>query len=234
MLGFVRARVVPLALTAGACVALYFGSRAIPEDRIRAALDAAGAGGPALFCVLMLVPNVVAPLSSSPLLFVGFRLFGQNVVLYAAAAGLLASLLNFWIARRLGRHVVERLIGHEPLARADRFMVKRGLFLLLVLRVFNGGVYKFVAYAAGLTAMRFRPFAAVSAIGMVPGTLVWYAVASRVDDALTFTAVSFAIGLTLSTAFAVGSAVISLGRRPRRLREQTVEAEPARPQVNVE
>jgi hypothetical protein len=41
---------------------------------------------------------------------------------------------------------------------------------------------------------------------MLPGTALWYAVASRVDDPLAFTALSFALGVILAGTFRGGCA----------------------------
>jgi uncharacterized membrane protein YdjX (TVP38/TMEM64 family) len=185
-------------------VALYLVSRLLPEALVRAAISSAGAAAPALLVALLLLTNVVAPLSSSPLVFAGFYAFGRDVVVYVFVASWLAMVTNFWIARRVGRGAVERMAGQERMGKIDRACARYGLVALIALRVFESEVQKFVSYAYGLSTMRFSTYVVVSTLGMLPGTLVWFILAEASPSALMFTLWTQAIGVGLSVLFVVG------------------------------
>jgi len=198
---------------AGLCLAVYTTGRAVPEEDLRALVGGAGPAGPALLTLLILATYVVAPLSSSPLLMIGYQAFGQDVVIYAAAAALASSVVNFWFARSFGRRVVRMVVGQRGLDRVDALAERLGLRLLFALRVFQGGIHEFVSYAAGVTSIRFVPYLAVSTAGMLPGLALWYAASWWVDDPLVFTALSLVLGSALSLAFLAGGLALSKWRR---------------------
>jgi uncharacterized membrane protein YdjX (TVP38/TMEM64 family) len=189
-------------------------TRALPADAVHCFMGGAGPLGPIVLTVAILATYILAPLSSSPLLIAGYYGFGRDVVWCVVTAAWLAAVVNFWIARRLGRAAVVRIVGETNMRRVDAVTGRYGLWMLFVLRISQGGVHDFVSYAAGLTSMRFRPYLAVTTLGMAPGTIAWYALASWVDDPLAFTALTLGLGFVLSGAFLVGAAAKWSGRAP--------------------
>jgi uncharacterized membrane protein YdjX (TVP38/TMEM64 family) len=97
--------------------------------------------------------------------------FGWGAVLNTIGANVGAS-AAFWVARRLGREGVRQLLGAH-LARLDRVSAEQGFAWLLRLRLIPVVPFNLLNVAAGLTAMPWRTFAAATAIGIVPGTLIY-------------------------------------------------------------
>jgi uncharacterized membrane protein YdjX (TVP38/TMEM64 family) len=97
--------------------------------------------------------------------------FGWGAVLNTIGANVGAS-AAFWVARRLGREGVRQLLGAR-LARLDRVSAEQGFAWLLRLRLIPVVPFNLLNVAAGLTAMPWRTFAAATAIGIVPGTLIY-------------------------------------------------------------
>ncbi len=101
----------------------------------------------------------------------GGYLFGFWLGLALTIAGIAAgSSINFWVARALGRPVVERFFPKRQidrlsaLANASRAQV--GFFLLFVIP----GIPKdILCYVAGVSPLRFPFFLAVSTLGRIPG-----------------------------------------------------------------
>jgi uncharacterized membrane protein YdjX (TVP38/TMEM64 family) len=89
-----------------------------------------------------------------------------------SVASALGALLPFHLARRLGR---ERLLRRFPAhgALVDDGVRRAGLRYLLVLRLLPVMPYAVVNPLMGLTAMRARAFLVVSALGMLPGSIVY-------------------------------------------------------------
>lgn len=58
-----------------------------------------------IFICLQVVFDMLAPLSSTPLFFAGFAVFGKQVILYQFLANLISFGINFWIARIWGKKI---------------------------------------------------------------------------------------------------------------------------------
>jgi len=129
-------------------------------------------GAPVAF---VLVYTVAAALDFSGLVLTlaGGALFGfwRGALLNLIGANLGAS-AAFGIARLLGRDGLQALLGPR-LARLDRLTQQAGFAWLLRVRLIPVIPFNLVNFAAGLTAMPWRTYAAATALGILPGTLVY-------------------------------------------------------------
>ncbi len=93
---------------------------------------------------------------------------------------LASAALSFWLARGLGRGLVERffLSRLETLRRLDAGAGRNGFVVCLISR-FLPVPYVFPGYAAGLSTVSFRDLAGGSALAMLPWS-VFYALFGRV------------------------------------------------------
>lgn len=94
---------------------------------------------------------------------------GVAIVSIAATIG---ACLSFLASRYLLRDWVRRRFRRQ-LAAIDRGIEKDGAFYLLTLRLNPAILYFLINLAMGLTRMRLAPYAAVSWVGMLPGTFVY-------------------------------------------------------------
>ena len=78
----------------------------------------------------------------------------------------------FWLARWLGRDGVHALLGGR-VAGMDRITHQSGFAWLLRLRLIPVVPFNLLNFASGLTAIPWRTYAAATALGIVPGTLVY-------------------------------------------------------------
>jgi uncharacterized membrane protein YdjX (TVP38/TMEM64 family) len=78
----------------------------------------------------------------------------------------------FLLARWLGRDGLEALLGSR-LAGIDRITQQSGFAWLLRLRLIPIVPFNLLNFASGLTAMPWPAYVAATAIGIVPGTLVY-------------------------------------------------------------
>ncbi|EKD85803.1 MAG: hypothetical protein ACD_37C00604G0001 [uncultured bacterium] len=186
---------------------IYLLGRTIPQETIKRLIEDAGPLGPFVFILLSLLTYVVAPLSSVPLLFVGFYAFGKTVVIYSVFAAFISSIINFLIARKWGRSIVKKFLGEREMEKIDKLAQNYGLPALFLLRLFQGGIHDFISYAAGLTQIKFSSYILVTILGMIPGAIVWYFVSGRVNDPTSFLALNFALILISTILLAVGSLV---------------------------
>lgn len=201
-------KLIPLIITIILFGVIYLIGKSISEENIRQIINNAGPMGPVVFILLMLLTYILAPLSGTPVLFIGFYAFGQNVIFYASVAAFFASITNFWISRIWGRSIVKKLIGKEEVHKVDKFTQNYGLLALFISRIFLKGFHDIISYAAGLTSIKFSRYLLVSTIGMIPGVSIWYILASFIDDPVSFTIVTIFEIFIFSLLFSIGSLII--------------------------
>lgn len=156
---------------------------------------------------LMIFQSVAAPLPAFLITFANASLFGwwQGALLSWASA-MAGAAACFWIARLLGRDVVERLITKSGLASVEGYFARHGNLTILICRLLPFVSFDFVSYAAGLTSMSFGGFMLATGIGQLPATIVY----SYVGGMLTGGAKTLAMALFILFALA---GVIVLARQ---------------------
>lgn len=133
-------------------------------ENIRTLIIDAGIWGPVIYIFLHLLTHIFAPISGSPFYFVALAVFGKWAFIYTYIVVALSSFTNFWIARKLGRGVVVKLVGVNAMDKVDSLTEKKGVKALIVLRLFCGFITDFISYAAGLTSIKFSSYYVVSLI----------------------------------------------------------------------
>jgi uncharacterized membrane protein YdjX (TVP38/TMEM64 family) len=97
--------------------------------------------------------------------------FERGVVLNTIGANLGAN-AAYALARVLGKDAVAALLGAR-FSRMQRFAEAGGFLWLLRLRLIPIVPFNLLTLAAGVAGMPWRPFAAATALGIVPGTVVY-------------------------------------------------------------
>lgn len=152
-------------------IGLMVGIQVIGLERIRGAIEDAGPFAPLLFILLKILTYVVAPLTSGPIQLSAGILFGLwQGTFYTLVGEVIGGSISFWIARKLGRPMVRRLVGEEGIQRVDGFYEMVGEWRsLLYARLFLFAIYDFISYAVGFTSLKFRTYVLVSVFaGFVP------------------------------------------------------------------
>lgn len=160
----------------------------------------AGPAAPALFLLFgalstcVLFPGNVTATAAG----VVFGVFGGIALTLAAAT--LGGTLAFLLARGAGAAPIGRLLG--PRATYWRtWIAERGFSAVLTARLLPGTPAGVLNYAAGLTAMPVRAFAAAVAIGALPKTLAYVALGGALSAPFS-TRGLLAISLYAATALA--------------------------------
>ena len=131
--------------------------------------------------ILMTLENMAMPIPSEVVLpFAGYLVFSGKMnfglaLVDATLAGLAGSLIAYFLALKLGRPVVYRLLGRvgvspKRLDDGERWVDSRGAWSVLVGR-FIPGVRSVISIPAGLLKMEMKPFVALTVIG----SFVWSA-----------------------------------------------------------
>jgi uncharacterized membrane protein YdjX (TVP38/TMEM64 family) len=160
-------------VTTGAVIALTVGVP--PLSEIRGWVRDAGWAGPVLYAMIA----AVASLSPGPatVLTVGSgMLFGWPAgIPVALSASLTSALINFTLARVLGRATVRGLAG-QRLERLDAALRRRGLLAVIGIRLVPMAPFAVVNAACGLSGVRVRAYLLGTAVGLLPGTVTFVAV----------------------------------------------------------
>lgn len=155
-------------------------------ERIQTFIQDAGPLAPLAYILIKMSTYIFAPLSSGPIQLSSGILFGLVPgLLYTMLGEVLGGIINFMIARSLGRQVVRRMVGEEGVARVDHFVSQLGGWKALVYaRVFLAPIYDFVSYAAGFTKTITLPqYILVSFfVGLIPTSLFVAAGTSLATD----------------------------------------------------
>jgi uncharacterized membrane protein YdjX (TVP38/TMEM64 family) len=170
-----------LAVVAGAVAARQSGvDPAVWADGLRDA----GAVGVIAFAGAYIVAAVLL-LPGAPLTLLAGAVYGPVVgVAVALPSALAASCAAFAAARFGARGWVERRVQGDPRLRAlDVALGSGGLRLVLLLRLSPLFPFNMLNYALGASRVSFRDYVVGSAVGMVPGSVVYVAAGAVAADA---------------------------------------------------
>jgi uncharacterized membrane protein YdjX (TVP38/TMEM64 family) len=213
---WLRAAVLGVLVAIGCVLALVV---ELPDvDAARAWVSGAGgAGWTAMVLGLALVLLTPVPRSAVSALVGLVAGFGPGLAV-ALAGGLLAALAAFGLSRTLGRSAAARLAGSR-LARVDALMERRGFVAVLAGRLLPMVPFVVLSYGAGLTAIRWVPYAAGTALGLIPSTVVQVGIGASAGAVA-----AGAPSLTVLPLFAAAVVLALLGAGAWRRRRRVVAA----------
>ena len=170
-----------------AVIALYglLFSRVSAQD-IRDALSGLGPWAPAAYVGLFtLLPALFFPVAV--LALAGGLLFGLWAgSAYTFLGAMLNCALMFLLSRYVGRETVrryvERKLSPRWRARLERAGGREGFVLLVILRLIPAVPYNLINYTFGLTPMSLGTYLTASAIGIIPGTVVFINIGDKALD----------------------------------------------------
>jgi uncharacterized membrane protein YdjX (TVP38/TMEM64 family) len=206
-----KVRIGLLLLLLGAAVAMGLAADDVSIAGLREVAAAAGPVAPVGYAlVYALAATLLVP--AAPLTVAAGVVFGPGVgVLTALAGATLGSLGAFGLGRVVGRGAVEDLAGGR-LAGVDAFLARRGFAAVLLLRLVPLFPFNVINLVSGVTGLRVREYALATAVGIVPGTVVYAALGGTIDDP---TSPAF-----LATLAAFVALTLAAGLTARRLRER--------------
>ncbi len=160
--------------------------RTLDLQRLQELLAGAGDWALPLYLLLwLLLPAFFFPVAL--LALAGGLLFG---LFWGSVYTFVGALLNcsfmFFLAKGLGRAAVERLIQRRLSPRWQECLAqaggKQGFLLLIVLRLIPAVPYNLINYGFGLSGISFGSYILASALGIVPGTLVFINIGDKALD----------------------------------------------------
>ncbi|MDP3093283.1 MAG: VTT domain-containing protein [bacterium] len=173
---------------------LFYLQKLIGLENIRQFIIRAGPFGPAIYILLIILTHIFAPLQGLPFYFLSFAIYGKWTVVYTHIAYLISSITNFWIARKFGRDIIVKLVGHEGMQKIDHISIHEGPKALFIIRLFQGWINDFVSYAAGLTPLKFSTYYIISFLAPLPLTILTFLFFNQIPQNQVFF-LSMTIGL---------------------------------------
>jgi len=152
--------------------------------RLKEYLLSFGVWAPVVSGLLMVLQSIVAPLPAFVITFANGLLFGAlwGAVLSWSSA-MVGAIICYYIARSLGRPVVERIVGKRSLAMADRFFERYGRYAVLIARLIPVVSFDVVSYAAGVTSIGPVEFLIATGIGQAPATVLYSILGQNIGSA---------------------------------------------------
>jgi uncharacterized membrane protein YdjX (TVP38/TMEM64 family) len=124
--------------------------------------------------LLMVFQSVIAPLPAFVITFANGLMFGWFLgMILSWSSAMLGAILCFYIAKFLGRPIVEKLVSKKALGWWDRFFNKYGKYSVFLARLLPIISFDLVSYAAGTTSISFWPFFWATGLGQLPATILY-------------------------------------------------------------
>jgi len=139
-------------------------------EAITNAVKDQGAVGWILFIFFISVSVVFSPVNAliiMPIALISYGYFAAATLTFIG--NVIGGSLNFYIARKFGRPMVEKIIGKDLINKVDEFTEVAGWKGFLMLRILGSNYYDYVSYAAGFTNLKEKIYFAIT----IPTSLVW-------------------------------------------------------------
>lgn len=102
----------------------------------------------------------------------------------AMASILISSNVAFFISRYLGKSFVEKLLKHRA-EKINLKIEKNGFKIILIMRMSGVFPLDIVAYAAGLTKVKYRDFILATMLGVIPETFSFSFMGHNINNPLS-------------------------------------------------
>ncbi len=140
-------------------------------DALRQWVEGLGVFGPIAFILLQFVQTVVAPIPGNVVGILGGLIFGLWGILYSLIGSTFGYWAVFFISRRFGRPLVEKIVKKESLDKFDFITDRRGSLILFLIFLVPGLPDDVVCYIAGLSEIPIRHLMAMVVIGRLPAAV---------------------------------------------------------------
>lgn len=149
-------------------------------DVLRAWFEGFGVYAILIYIVVQTAAIVFAPLGGSAFALAVWALFGPfngSALIYVVTTP--AYIINFLLAKRVGKPIIKRFVGEEGLRLINHFMKDLTARRLVFLKLFLGGYFDYIAYAAGFSNISATQFVLVNVLAGIPAALFAWIVMSR-------------------------------------------------------
>jgi uncharacterized membrane protein YdjX (TVP38/TMEM64 family) len=133
-------------------ILLNFYLKDLDLEKVEKILRSQGVKGQIIYVAYIVLSIVLSPLSSVvvfPLVLLAYGLWLSVILTFIGTV--VGGIINFSIARRLGRPTILHIIGKRAMRKMDKLVEVAGWKELLAIRILGNSLYDFVSYAMGLS-----------------------------------------------------------------------------------
>jgi uncharacterized membrane protein YdjX (TVP38/TMEM64 family) len=146
-----------------------------------------GVWAPAIAGLIMILQAIVAPLPAFVPALANGLLFGAFWgTLLTWSTSIIGGVICFYIARSLGRPAVEKLVSRRAMDSVDRFFKRYGNNSVLVARFIPLLSFSAISYLSGVTSIGFWGYFWATALGILPGTIVFCVLGQNITSGVRF------------------------------------------------
>lgn len=171
-----------LAVGAGVAIALALRFRHLIDlSAMRLALSDLGPWAPLGLVTLFIVQQLLPVFPNFLLIALSGLLFGLPWGVAWAWLGIVAAAAVLYaVGTRWGRRLVTGMVGDERLLMAESLMLRRGAWAVLGIRMIPVLPSYLVSYLAGIVRVPFGVYLAGTALGVLPGTVLYALLGERI------------------------------------------------------
>ena len=142
------------------------------KDEVVAFISSLGFFGPLAFIFLQILQTVAAPIPGSIAGIVGGYIFGWTGIVWTIVGSGIGFLIVFWLSRRFGRSLVEKIINKKHLDKFDYLAKEKGSFIFFLIFLIPGLPDDVACYIAGLTSIPIKRLLLLAIIGRIPAVIM--------------------------------------------------------------
>lgn len=165
--------------------------RSLELEAVANAIKDQGVLGWLVFIFFISVSVVFSPVNAliiMPIALISYGLFLAALLTFIG--NIIGGTLNFYIARKFGRPMVEKIVGKKLINKVDEFTEVAGWKGFLMLRILGSNYYDYVSYAAGFTNIKEKIYFAIT----IPTSFVWtFILYYLIEKAITFNEVIYLV-----------------------------------------
>ena len=143
-------------------------------DQFKLAIGKFGLWTPFVFTTLYTIGTIFIP--STPFMALAGLLFGFKLgILYTFIGSILSSIITYWIAGKLGREKIDKVLEHRYLERLGRYnqRLERGAILdLVIMRIMPIMPFNVLNVLMGLSRIKFKEYVFGTILGLIPSILL--------------------------------------------------------------
>lgn len=143
-----------------------------PED-VRLYIEGFGAYGPLVVIGLIILEVILAPVPGIFISIGSGAVFGAFLgTVYTYIGNMIGTSLAFFLSRRFGRPLAQRLIKESKLEYYDSFFHEKGVYGLWIAYIFPVFPIDIISFVTGLSSIKYRKFILIAGIGFIPNMFI--------------------------------------------------------------
>jgi uncharacterized membrane protein YdjX (TVP38/TMEM64 family) len=148
--------------------------------------------------LLMVFQSIIAPLPAFVITFANGLLFGWFFgAILSWSSAMLGAILCFYLAKFLGRPIVEKIVTKKALDWWDQFFTKYGKHSIFIARLVPIVSFDLISYATGVTSVSFWQFFWATGLGQLPATILYSFLGQNATDTVKILFFLFTIVIAL-------------------------------------